>query len=198
MKAAHVGVPILLLAGCALPPPHAGDAPKWEEARLIGWRLTERSYGSIDDPWTSALDGAIPPLETALLYEPFYERTEPEVPEPGDWSRPCDHRPRVHYGGSRTEPVGRRAEMSFAIDGPPDAAHMVALTGTHGGVEILHVQGAAPLAGAPGRFVLPGGATATVAFTSRVAGRGGVEVAVLSEGTSSSDTLNRFETRFAP
>ncbi len=184
-----IALPALLGAGCLAAPATGGaELPQWEECRLVGWRLTERPYGLIEDSWKNAEDGTLPPAEVALVYEALYRRPEKppaETPiEPG-WGPPCGHKVRASYEGPASQGVGNRVEMSFWVEGGIEAAHVVELSGSHGGMVVLDVRGAVPLAGAPGKYVVEGGAKAVVAFTSRVAGRGGIEVSVLGEVTSS-------------
>ena len=62
-------VTLLAVVGCEAAP-HARI--NWEPSRgddrpVIGWRLTERPYGDIDDVWAAAGDGQIPSDETALF-----------------------------------------------------------------------------------------------------------------------------------
>lgn len=174
-------VPLALaLAGCTVieeTPP-----PVWKAPVVERWRLTERAYGEIPDEWTAVGDGQVPGAESALLFEPvFREDRVPSVrPSPCRYS-PCFHKLRVRYDGPENLGVGASAEMELYLDGPRDVAHVIALEGSHGGVEIREVRSATRLAGEPGRYLVAPGTRARVVFTSRYAGRAGLRAAVLGE-----------------
>jgi len=168
-----------LTAGCL--GPEAARAPLWEEDRLVGWRLTERAFGTIEDAWSGAGDGAIPGAATALVYEAVFSKLEPADGGTPPSRGGCEHELRLRYASGSREAIGNRIEATFWVDGPLDRMHRVEISGSHEGVVVLGVSGAVPLAGGPGLFVLEGRGKATVSFTSRIAGRGGVRVAVLGE-----------------
>ena len=114
-------VPASLLAasGCAAPPRTTitWETPGWEDRTVIGWRLTERSYGDIDDPWSAAGDGEIPADEPALVFEPVYEEapspTRDSQGDPDPVPGPCLHILCLAYEGAGNEGIGNRAEMQF-------------------------------------------------------------------------------------
>ena len=170
----------LALSGCVVTV--ETPAPVWKAPVVERWRLTERAYGEISDPWTAAGDGQVPGAESALLFEPVFrkERVPSVRPPPGRYSQ-CFHKLRVRYEGPEHLGVGASAEMELLLDGPRDVAHVIALEGSHAGVELREVRSATRLAGEPGRYLIAPGDRARVVFTSRYAGRAGLRVAVLGE-----------------
>lgn len=186
-------VTLLAVAGCKASP-HTRIS--WEPSRgddrtVIGWRLTERTYGEINDVWTAAGDGEIPSDESALVFEPVYGEPPPsdpyEDPEPGPG--PCLHDLRVAYEGAGNEGIGNRAVKQFWFTGFGDEDHVVAITSSHKGVEILDVEGAIPVPGSPGRYVLEANVRGAVGFTSRVVGYGDVRIRVIGEMSRSGGTV---------
>ena len=181
MRSTPLVLGMLLGAGCA--PMGESRPPEWADATVEGWLLTERPYGEIREAWARAGDGEIEGRSTALVFEPVL-RAEPAKADRGRREgvyAPCPHRVRVRYGGPPSLGVGSTAQMSFEVDGPPGAAHAVEIAGSHPRIEIVAVEGAVPLSGGPGRYVVGAEARVRVAFTSTVSGRGGVRIELLGE-----------------
>lgn len=172
------------VAGCASAGCNASSAPgpkAKEERDVVGWRLVDKPYGEIDDPWVSPGDGIIPPGEIAMLYEPVYRDEKTLVRNLVTARSACDHVARASYDGPPSVNAGDPVTVTVWIDGPRDTAHIVEFEGTNPHVEIREIAGAAPLSGEPGRYLLEPGARASVTFTSRAAGPGGIRVSVASE-----------------
>lgn len=156
--------------------------PVWRAAGIERWRLTERAYGELDEPWSLGGDGAIAAAAPALFFEAVL-RVAPSssAPSSGRGQGPCRHEVRLRYEGGKTHPIGAFAETTLEIGGPPGLAHVVEIRGSHDGVRLTGVKGAHPLVGEPGRFVLAAGERASIRFTSEVVGRGGLEVRLVGE-----------------
>ena len=184
MKAGAGITPFLLaVVGCAAPPtPGDPEWPVWKDEPIVGWRLTQRSYGSIDDFWANAGDGRIPPGQAALVYEPIYRDEEAEAPSfESKLGFTCSHRLVLVYDGALSQGVGTPVEMRFWIKGISQAAHLIEISGSRVGIVILEVQGALPLAEETDRYVLDTRVVGSVIFTSRTAGRGGIKFRVVGE-----------------
>ena len=184
-------VTLLTVVGCTASPDSRITwlPPQGDNRTVIGWELTERNYGDIEDVWSFAGDGVIQSGEIALIYEPIYgEPPNPypnEDPDPGPG--PCLHDLRFAYEGSGNEGIGRRVVKQFWILG--DERHVVAITSSHEGVKILDVQGAVPVPGSHGRYVIEANARGAVGFTSRVVGRGDVRIRVIGEMSRPDDNV---------
>jgi hypothetical protein len=180
----------MALGGCATRPrpaetrPYPALADPAGGERIVGWRLTERAYGSIGEVWSGAGDGAIPPDQVALVYEPMYREEKTLASGLATGRTACGHEVRVTYDGPVSQALGQRVELTFWVEGPLDVAHVVEIAGSHPGISVLGVSAASPLAGRPGRYVIEAGARSTVAFTSRTQGRGGIRISVESEMAS--------------
>lgn len=167
-------------AGCQVDGPTGrvvGEGP--ELRRVVGWRLVERTYGTVHAG--HAGDGDIPPGEHALVYQPVYEETR--RPEYGavQIRSACAHDVSVTIRGSTQQAVGLAVVALGRITAPAGLCHELAIEPTSGGVEILEVRGAPPLAGKPGRYLLEGSRFFEVVFTSRVSGKGGVAISIVRE-----------------
>lgn len=173
---------VLLGAGCA---PSArketSRAEREDKRRFVGWRMAERTYGSLDERWASAGDGRIPADQVALVYEPVYQEERTLVEGLVTERTACEHAARAQYDGPASLSVGHPATVTISMNGPPDIAHVVEFAGSHAGVEILKIEGASSLAGEKSRYLLDGGARARVTFTARTEGRGGLCVSVAGE-----------------
>lgn len=172
-----------LLAGCAVV--EETPRPTWKVHVVDGWKLTQRPYGELAESWALAEDGLVAPGAPALYFEPVFRDTAPLAvgDEPGQahgFER-CYHALRLRYEGHPLQGVGSWVETRLEIPGPSGVAHAIEIAGSYAGVEIREVRGARPLAGASGRYVIPAGRAAIVRFTSRLAGRGGLEARVLGE-----------------
>ena len=77
--------------------------------------------------------------------------------------------------------VGETAQITLEIESFPNTGHLVRIAGAHSSIQILEVRGATPLVGHPGCYAAMGAARVEVRFTSRIAGRGGLEVELLGE-----------------
>ncbi len=172
---------VLASAGCAVV--EETPRPTWKAPVVEGWRLTERPYGALADPWARADDGLVAPGAPALYFEPVFRSDMPLAAapsEPGAFEL-CLHALRLRYEGTALQGVGNWVETRLEIPGPLGVAHAVEIAGSHPGVEIAEVRGGRPLAGGPGRYLIGAGGVAHVRFTSRLVGRGGLEVRVLGE-----------------
>jgi hypothetical protein len=177
-------VAVLENAGCQVVEVNA--PPLWKAPVVERWLLTERAYGAIADPWTSAGDGVIPAESEALLFEPVFRariRTSASPIIPG-WS-PCLHRIRMKRETPEGMGVGETAVIFLDIESNPGTAHGIRIEGVHQGIEIKEIRGARPLIGTPAAYAVIGSARIEVRFTSKIAGRGGLEVELLGEVASS-------------
>jgi len=171
---------VLGTAGCQVV--EVNPAPLWKAPVVERWLLTERAYGAIPDPWSSAGDGVIPAESEALLFEPVFRaeiRPSASSVVPG-W-RPCLHRIRMRRETAEGMGVGEIARIDLEVEGPPGTTHAIRIEGAHPGIEIREVRGAQPIAGAPGAYAAGGSARIEVRFTSKIAGRGSLEVQLLGE-----------------
>ena len=73
------------------------------------------------------------------------------------------------------------SSTSKALPAPP---HGIKIEGAHQGIEIKEVRGARPIIGTPGAYAVIGSARIEVRITSKIAGRGGIEVELLGEVAS--------------
>jgi hypothetical protein len=175
-------VAALILEGCvALAPPFTRPTVGEESRnrRVVSWRLVERTYGSVDAG--HAGDGDIPPDEHALVYQPVYE--EPRRLEYGavQLRSACQHDVSVTIRGGSRQAVGLAVTALGRITAPAGLAHELAIEPTAASIEILEVRGALPMAGKPGRYLLEGSRSFEVVFTSRVAGKRGIAISIVSE-----------------
>lgn len=181
MRTIPVLLGMILGAGCASN--ETSRPPEWAPVTVERWLLTERPYGEIRETWARAGDGEIEGGATALVFEPVLrgESSRAEAPRPATTYAPCAHAVRARYGGPPSLGVGSAAEMTFQVDGPAGTAHAVEIAGSHPQIKILAVEGALPLSGGPGRWVVGANARVRVTFTSSATGRGGVRVELLGE-----------------
>lgn len=172
--------------GCQAAPPDPG-APRpvvgepERPRRVVGWRLVERTYGKADAEKGVAGDGIIPGESRVLVYLPVLE--DLPVREYGALRvrTACEHEIRLRILGSREMAVGETATAECRIDGPPGLYHEVSIEPSMSGMEVLGVRGAARAAGHATRYFVAGNAAFQVDFTSKVAGRGTVSIAVVRE-----------------
>jgi|GEM_PF-4033799 len=196
------------VAGCAgaarkdLP---AVPEKKPDSRSFVGWRLAERTYGSIDDWWATAGDGEIPGDAVALVYEPVYREEKTLLEGLVTGRTACSHAPRVEYAGQESRNVGDHVKVTVWIDGPADVGHVVEFSGSHGAVKVLSVTGAARLleesASSRTRYYLAPRARAEVTFTSEMQGRAGLRISVVGDIVSGggTDRLRMTDTAgFAP
>lgn len=200
MKSLSALVLIAATGGCAaMPQEGEPQAPAWEERTVIGWRLTERAYGTVDDFWANGGDGNIPDDQIALLYVAVYEEAKDSDAEPSEdfGSGPCEHQLRIEYDGIASRGTGSRAELRFWVDGPASESHLIKIERSHRGITILDVEGASPVKNRAALYFLGGGSVGRLIFTSYVAGRGGVTFRVIREvaqpGSSGSALVSRME-----
>lgn len=179
MKGAAL-LPLLSALGCGVI--EVNPPPTWIVPAVERWRLTERPYGAIEEAWTSAGDGRIPGESLALLFEPVYREEKVEAPQavlPG--FTPCLHRIRLRRQGPEGMSVGQTARIDLEVEGGPGTGHVVRIEGSHAGIDLLEVRGATPVDGHRGVYAVDGRTAAEIRFTSRFAGRGGLEVELLGE-----------------
>lgn len=181
MKTLGLLLAVLGSAGCSTVV-EVNPPPLWKAPVVDGWRLTERTYGTIEDSWISAGDGVIPPDSQALLYEPIFRReTKSPAPSVLPGFTPCLHRIRLKRETPEGMGVGETARVTLEIERSTGSGHLVRIEGAYPGIVILEVRGATPLAGHPGVYAVDGTSSAQVRFTSKIAGRGGLEVELLGE-----------------
>lgn len=180
MKTLVPFVLVLSLLGCQVV--EVNPPPFWKAPVVERWRLTEREYGAIEDSWASAGDGNISAASSALLYEPVF-RVEPKPVSPAAFPSvsPCLHRIHLRRESAEGMSVGETAQINLEIESFPNTSHLVRIVGAHPSIQILEVRGAIPLVGHPGCYASVGAARVEVRFTSRIAGRGGIEVELLGE-----------------
>jgi len=163
-----------------------GVAPLPEESpttsrAFVGWQLTQRTYGSIEDTWALAEHGRIASDASALVFEPVYREEEPLLAGLVTARTTCGHKARLQYDGPSSCRTGDPVTVIVWVDGPRDVAHIIHLEATQGAVDVVAVTGADLVAGQQGRYVIQPGIRAHITFTSRVSGRAGLRINVERE-----------------
>jgi len=177
-----LGVILLILSGAGCHVVEVNPPPLWKAPVVERWRLTEREYGAIEDPWASAGDGNISAASLALFYEPvFRAEPKPVLPPAFPSVSPCLHRIHLRRESPEGMSVGETAQITLEIESFPNTVHLIRIVGAHPSIQILEVRGATPLVGHPGCLASMGAVRVEVRFTSRIAGRGGLEVELLGE-----------------